>query len=49
MKTLERIALALFSSLILILSVVLCLAIFGWIDTELIGSLLEIVITDSIT
>ena len=49
MKTLERIALALFSSLILILSVVLCLAIFGWLDTDLLGNVFNIAVTDSIT
>ena len=49
MKTLERIALALFSSLILILSVILCLAIFGWLDTDLLGNLFNIAVTDSIT
>ena len=49
MKTLDRIALALFSSLILIMSVVLCLAIFGWIDTDLLGNLFYLAITDSIT
>ena len=49
MKTIDRIALALFSSLILIFSVKLCLAIFGWIDTDLLGNLQEIVITDRIT
>ena len=49
MKTLDRIALALFSSLILIFSVVLCLAIFGWIDTDLLGSLFHLAVTDSVT
>ncbi len=49
MKTIERISLALFSSLILIMSVILCLAIFGWIDTELLGSIFNVAITDSIT
>lgn len=49
MKALDKIALALFSSLILIMSVVLCLAIFGWIDTELLGNLFYLAITDSIT
>ena len=49
MKALDRIALALFSSLILIMSVVLCLAIFGWIDTDLLGNLFYLAITDSIT
>lgn len=49
MKALDRIALALFSSLILILSVVLCLAIFGWIDIDLLGNLFEIAVTGKVT
>ena len=31
------------------MSVVLCLAIFGWIDTDLLGNLFYLAITDSIT
>lgn len=49
MKTIDRIALALFSSLILIMSVVLCLTIFGWIDITLLMGILNIVITDTVT
>lgn len=49
MKTIDRIALALFSSLMLIMSVILCLTIFGWIDTDLLGEVFNIAITDNIT
>lgn len=35
MKILDKIGLALFSSLILILSIVSCLVIFGWLNVEL--------------
>ena len=49
MKTIERISLALFSSIILIISVILCLAIFGWIDIEYVGNVLNLAITDVIT
>lgn len=34
MKVVERIALALFSNLILILSILLCLTVFGWLDSN---------------
>lgn len=49
MKTIERISLALFSSIILIISVILCLAIFGWIDIDFIGDVIRIAILDNIT
>ncbi len=49
MKTIERITLALFSSLILIISVILCLAIFGWINVDFIGDVLNAAIVDNIT
>ena len=48
MKTIERISLAIFSSIILILSVILCLAIFGWLDLEFIGDILNIAVTDNV-
>ena len=48
MKTIERISLAIFSSIILILSVILCLAIFGWLDLEFIGNILNIAVTDNV-
>ena len=47
MKTIEKIALALFSTLILIISVLGCLLIFGWIDVQLIEEFVVTVISDS--
>ena len=38
MKFLEKIALVIYSNIILILSIVLCLLIFGWLDMNLIGN-----------
>lgn len=49
MKTIEKIALVLFSTLMLIISVVLCLAIFGWIDVNFIGDVINVAISNSIT
>lgn len=40
MKIIEKIALALFSTLILIISVIFCLLIFGWIDVNLISEVI---------
>ena len=37
MKILEKIALIIYSNIILILSIVLCLLIFGWLDMSLVG------------
>ena len=34
MKFLDKVGLVLFSNLILILSVILCLLVFGWLDME---------------
>ena len=47
MKTIEKIALALFSTLVLIISVIFCLLIFGWIDTGLVGEFIQSIINDS--
>ena len=49
MKTIEKISLVLFSSLMLIISVVLCLTIFGWVDLELLGNIIRVAVTDYIT
>ena len=40
MKFLEKIALVIYSNIILILSIVLCLLIFGWLDMNLIGNII---------
>ena len=45
MKTLEKITLILYSNIILILSIVLCLLIFGWIDMDLIENAFYMLIT----
>lgn len=49
MKTIEKITLVLFSSLMLIISVILCLAIFGWINVNFLGEIINVAITDEIT
>ena len=41
MKVLERITLVIYSYIILVLAVVTCLLIFGWIDNELIRGICE--------
>ena len=47
MKTIEKIALALFSTLILIISVIFCLLIFGWVDVEFFKQFVVSIINDS--
>ncbi len=49
MKTIEKITLVLFSTIMLIISVILCLAIFGWIDTVDIGNVLNIAISNNVS
>lgn len=49
MKIIEKITLVLFSSLMLIISVILCLAIFGWISLDVLENVISIAITDDIT
>ncbi len=49
MKKLEKLTLVLFSTIMLIISVLFCLAIFGWIDHNLISDALEVAITNEIT
>lgn len=49
MKTIERIALILFSTLMLIISVILCLTIFGWIDVDFIGDVIKASVESNIT
>ena len=41
MKFLDRLALAVFSIIIFVLAVLLCLVLFGWFDVELITSALN--------
>ena len=48
MKTIERIALILFSTLMLVISVLLCLTIFGWVDTNFIGDVISVSIANPV-
>ena len=48
MKILDRIGLALFSSLILILSIITCLVIFGWLNVELVHSIIVNILQDEV-
>lgn len=48
MRFLDRLALAIFSIIIFVLSVLLCLLSFGWIDIELITNLIAFITTGDI-
>ena len=49
MKTIEKITLVLFSTLILVISVILCLAIFGWLNVAFIGDVINAAIDNSVS
>lgn len=49
MKILDRIGLALFSSLMLIISIIVCLMIFGWLSVDLVHELVVMAINDSVS
>lgn len=42
MKLLDKIGLAVFSTLVLILSIVICLMIFGWLDMDLVYNFMDV-------
>ena len=44
MKVIEKIALILYSNIILILSIILCVIIFGWLDIGLVGDIIKNVV-----
>lgn len=48
MKILDQISLVLFSTIMLILSTVVCLLIFGWIEIGFIGGIIETIINNPI-
>lgn len=48
MKILDRIGLAVFSSIILVMAIIMCLMIFGWIDVNLIFSVVEAAINNQV-
>ena len=41
MRIIEKIALIIFSYVVLILSIIMCLLVFGWLDSELIKNFIE--------
>lgn len=49
MKILDKIGLALFSTLILIISIITCLLIFGWLDIEWVHQLTEAAVKGQVT
>lgn len=49
MKILDRIGLALFSSLMLIISIIVCLMIFGWLSVDLVHQFVVMTINDSVS
>ena len=49
MKILDKIGLALFSSLMLIISIIVCLMIFGWLSVDLVHQLVEMAINDNVS
>ncbi len=49
MKLLDRIGLVIFSNFILIISIILCLLIFGWLTPETIYEVTKIALNDSVT
>ena len=48
MKLIEKISLALFSTLILIISVIFCLLIFGWLDINFMTEVIKLGIGDPV-
>ena len=49
MKILEKITLIIYSNIMLILSIVLCLLVFGWLDIGLVGDLVRNAIQGEVT
>lgn len=49
MKVLDKISLALFSCIILIMSVLLCLVIFGWVSLDVINVYIKYALADVVT
>lgn len=49
MKILDKIALILFSSIMLIISVIVCLLVFGWVDLSSINTFMKYLLNDSLS
>lgn len=48
MKILDKLGLAIFSTIMLIISVIVCLLIFGWLDLDLVHQIAELAIQNEI-
>ena len=49
MKILEKITLIIYSYIMLILSVILCLLVFGWLDMDLVGGIVRTILVGDIS
>lgn len=49
MKILDKISLIVFSNLILIASIIMCLLVFGWIDAESVYFVMKLALNDTLT
>lgn len=49
MKILEKITLIIYSNIILILSIILCLLVFGWLDIGIVGDVVSNIIKGETT
>ena len=45
MKFIEKITLIIYSNIMLILSIILCLLVFGWLDLQVVKNIITICIT----
>lgn len=44
MKILEKIALIIYSYIILLISVLLCVLVFGWVDMKFVGDIIQTIL-----
>lgn len=49
MKILEKITLIIYSNIMLILSIIMCLLVFGWLDIGLVGNIIRIVVVGDVS
>lgn len=49
MKILEKLTLIIYSNIMLILSIILCLLVFGWLDTSLVGGIVSQLIAGDVS
>lgn len=49
MKLIEKTTLVLFSTLMLVVSIIFCLLVFGWLDIEFMGEIIRIIINDPVS